>query len=103
MILDKQEALAISDNEFLRHFEADIKGEKVLIEYAAQERKIFLTKLVMSDTLKEEGYAEQFIVEVFAIIKERNLRLVPTSPTIAKFMRRNRRKYQSLLPVGISL
>ena len=57
----------------------------------------------MSDELKDQGYGEQFIKQVFAIIEERNLRLVPTSPTIAKFMRRNRRKYKSLLPVGISL
>ncbi len=98
-----QEALKIIDNEFLRQFETTIKGQKAHIEYSLQERKIFLTKLIMSEDLLEQGYSEQFIVDVFKIIEDRNIRLVPTSPIIAKFMRKNRRKYKSLLPVGITI
>ncbi len=96
-------ALEIVDNEFLRQFEATIEGQKVKIEYALQERKIFLTKLVMSEELIEKGHSEEFIIAVFNIIEDRNIRLVPTSPTIAKFMRKNRRKYKNLLPVGINI
>ncbi len=95
--------LQIVDNEFLRQFETIIEGQKVKIEYAQQERKIFLTKLIMSDELIEKGYSEDFIVAVFNIIEERNIRLVPTSPIIASFMRKNRRKYKDLLPVGINI
>ncbi|MHA7057600.1 GNAT family N-acetyltransferase [Aquimarina sp. M1] len=95
--------LEIVDNEFLRQFETTIEGQKSKIEYAQQERKIFLTKLVMSEEQLEKGYAEDFIVAVFNIIEERNIRLVPTSPIIAKFMRKNRRKYKDLLPVGINI
>ncbi len=98
-----EEVLEIIDNEFLRQFETVIAGEKAQIEYALQERKIFLTKLIMSDGLQEQGHGEQFIVDVFKIIEDRNIRLVPTSPEIAKFMRKNRRKYKSLLPVGINI
>ncbi len=96
-------ALEVIDNEFLRQFESTIKGEKVKVEYSQQERKVFLTKLIMSDALIEEGYHEEFIIAVFNIIEERNIRLVPTSPTIAKFMRKNKRKYKDLLPVGINI
>ncbi|MBW1295755.1 GNAT family N-acetyltransferase [Aquimarina litoralis] len=95
--------LEIVDNEFLRQFETTIDGQKSKIEYAQQERKIFLTKLVMSEEQIEKGYSEDFIVAVFNIIEERNIRLVPTSPIIAKFMRKNRRKYKDLLPVGINI
>ncbi|MBQ4821796.1 N-acetyltransferase [Aquimarina sp. MMG016] len=95
--------LEVIDNEFLRQFETTIEGQKAKIEYSQQERKIFLTKLIMSDELLEKGHAEDFIVAVFNIIEERNIRLVPTSPIIAKFMRKNRRKYKDLLPVGINL
>ena len=35
-------------------------------------------------------------------ISEKNLRVVPTSPKIAGFVRRNK-SYKSLLPVGIKL
>ena len=95
--------LEITDNEFLRQFETTIEGQKAKIEYAQQERKIFLTKLIMSEEHLEKGYEEDFIVAVFNIIEERNIRLVPTSPIIAKFMRKNRRKYKDLLPVGINI
>lgn len=96
-------ALEVIDNEFLRQFETTFEGEKAKIEYAQQERKIFLTKLIMNEDHVEKGYSEEFIIAVFNLIKDRNIRLVPTCPLIAKFMRKNRRKYKDLLPVGINL
>ncbi|WP_084050413.1 GNAT family N-acetyltransferase [Aquimarina macrocephali] len=95
--------LEIIDNEFLRQFETTIDGQKAKIEYALQERKIFLTKLIMSEEHLEKGYEQDFIIAVFNVIEDRNIRLVPTSPIIAKFMRKNRRKYKDLLPVGINI
>ena len=91
--------LEIIDNEFLRQFETIFEGEKATIEYSQQERKIFLTKLIMNEQHIEKGYDNEFIIAVFKLIEERNSRLVPTCPIIAKFMRKNRRKYKNLLPV----
>lgn len=95
--------LSVTDNEFLRQFELQIDGGLAKIEYASQDRKIFLTKLEMSDSLKEKGYLEPFIEKVLDIIKEREIRVMPTSPVIARFMRKNRRKYKEMLPVGINI
>lgn len=95
------EELTITDNEFLRQFETRINDELATIEYSQQERKIFLTKLRMPDN--SEDKQEDFIKAVLAEIKERNTRVVPTSPEIAGFMRKNRRKYKDLLPVGINI
>jgi predicted GNAT family acetyltransferase len=95
--------LSVTDNEFLRQFELQVEGELAKIEYASQDRKIFLTKLEMSETLKEKGYLEPFIEKVLDIIKEREIRVMPTSPSIARFMRKNRRKYKDMLPVGINI
>lgn len=92
--------LKITDNEFHRQFETEINGELAVIEYSQQERKIFLTKLRMADAIKDRQ--EDFIRAVLEEIKERNTRVVPTSPEIAGFMKRNRRKYKELLPVGMS-
>ena len=61
-------SLEIKDNEFLRQFELDIEGDIAKIEYAQQERKIFLTKLVMSDALREKEMVEPFLKAVFDII-----------------------------------
>jgi len=96
-------ALEINDNEFLRQFETTIDGQKSKIEYSSQERKIFLTKLIMSNEQIKKGYSEDFIIAVFNIIEERNIRVVPTSPVIASFMRKNKQKYKDLLPVGINI
>ena len=95
--------LSINDNEFLRQFESEIQGELAIIEYSQQDRKIFLTKLVMSDELRERGYLDQFIEQVLEIIKERNTRVMPTCPAVAKYMRKHRRRYKELLPVGINI
>lgn len=96
--------LSVNDNEFLRQFEADIEGELVKIEYAQQDRKIFLTKIIMSEPLKAQGYDEIFIETVLEMIKDRETsRVMPTCPTIVSFMRKNRRKYKELLPVGINI
>ena len=97
------EDLKITDNEFLRQFETTIDNELAVIEYAQQDRKIFLTKLQMPESLKEKAYMEPFIKAVLEELKERNTRVMPTSPEIVKFMRKNRRQYKDLLPVGINI
>lgn len=90
------------DNEFLRQFELKIDDELAKIEYSLQDRKIFLTKMVIPDAIYSEELETDFLKLVMENIKERNISVVPTSPEIAKFIRRNRR-YKKLLPVGIRI
>jgi predicted GNAT family acetyltransferase len=97
------EEIIITDNEFSRQFETTIEKQLATIEYAQQDRKIFLTKVMMPEVLKEKGYLDPFIEAVLEEIKERNTRVMPTSPEIVKFIRKNRRKYKNLLPVGINI
>lgn len=95
--------IVITKNEFLRQFETVLNEELVTVEYSQQERKIFLTKLTMPDFLKEQGYLDPFLEELLSQIQEGTDRVVPTSPEIARFIRKNRRKYKDLLPVGINI
>ncbi|OAB78279.1 GNAT family N-acetyltransferase [Cochleicola gelatinilyticus] len=97
------EDVEITDNEFLRQFELEIGDNMARIEYALQDRKIFLTKYEMPEELEDQGFREIFIKAVFEEVKRREISLVPTSPEIAGFLRKNRRKYKSLLPVGINI
>lgn len=92
----------LKNNEFLRQFETYVNGSLARIEYAEQERKIFLTKLVIPGDINDVEFEENFIKSVLEFISEKNLRVVPTSPKIAGFVRRNK-SYKSLLPVGIKL
>ena len=92
----------LTNNEFLRQFETTLEGSLARIEYAEQERKIFLTKLIIPEEIDNIEFEENFIKTVLEFISEKNLRVVPTSPKIAGFVRRNK-TYKSLLPVGIKL
>ncbi|MEZ4857919.1 MAG: N-acetyltransferase [Flavobacteriaceae bacterium] len=97
------EDVAITDNEFLRQFELEVGDNMARIEYALQDRKIFLTKYDMPNDMEEQGFRDIFIKAVFEEIKKRNISLMPTSPEIVGFLRRNRRQYKELLPVGINI
>ncbi|MBU2997396.1 N-acetyltransferase [Cellulophaga baltica] len=93
----------IKDNAFQRQFETTVDGNLAKMEYSLQERKIFLTKLIIPETITREGFKEEFIEATLSIIQERNLRVVPTSPQVAGFLRKNSRKYKEMLPVGIRI
>ncbi|NND51574.1 MAG: N-acetyltransferase [Flavobacteriaceae bacterium] len=96
------DAAELIDNEFLRQFELKIDNELAKIEYSLQERKIFLTKLIIPDNVKNDDFVEDFLKVVMENIQERNISVVPTSPPIAKFIRKHRR-YKSMLPVGVRI
>ena len=96
------DAAELIDNDFLRQFEIKIDSHLAKIEYSLQERKIFLTKLIIPEEIKDEDFSKEFLAAVFEQIEARNLSVVPTSPEIAKFVRRNR-KYKRMLPVGLRI
>lgn len=93
--------MEIKDNELLRQFETQTDEGLLVIEYALQERKIFLTKLNPPENLENE-IVDDFIKEVLSIASERKLKVVPTNPKLAKFFRKNP-IYKELLPPGIKI
>ena len=92
----------VTDNSFLRQFETEDPGGLAKIEYAQQERKIFLTKLVVPSQNSANYFSDNFIKEVLYIISERNISMMPTSPEIVRFIRKNKR-YRSMLPIGVRI
>ena len=94
--------MKISDNNFLRQFETKVNGGLAIIEYSTQDRKIFLTKLIIPSSNKDENFEEIFIREVFEIIKEKNIRVMPTAPQVRKFIKKNK-EFKELLPIGVRL
>ena len=92
----------LTDNSFLRQYELKVGSELATLEYSQQERKIFLTKLNIPEVLMSESFLEGFIKLVLENIIEKKISVVPTSPPVAKFIKRNRR-YRKMLPVGIRI
>jgi hypothetical protein len=91
----------IKDNELLRQFETKTACGLLTIEYAIQERKIFLTKLCASEN-EQEDKVNQFITSVLDIAQERKFKVVPTNTKIVSFFRKNK-KFHQLLPPGIKI
>ena len=96
------DTILLENNEFLRQFETKVDNCLARIEHSEQERKIFLTKIIVPDSVKDKNFEEKFNRCVLEVLSERNMKVVPTSPKIAGFLRRNK-SYKSLLPVGIKL
>ena len=96
------DASNLIDNSFLRQYELKVGTELATLEYSQQERKIFLTKLNIPEVLMSEAFLENFLKIVLENIIEKDISVVPTSPAVAKFIRRNRR-YRKMLPVGIRI
>jgi len=94
--------LELQNNEFLRQFETLVNGQLARIEYAEQEKKIFLTKLIIPNSINSIEFEKKFIKSVLEYLSDRNYKVVPTSPKIAGFVRKNK-MFKSLLPVGIKL
>lgn len=94
--------VVINDNEFLRQYETRIDGKLAKIEYASQERKVFLTKLVIPEEVTDPNFKDEFITTVLKHIEGKNLSVVPTSPQIAGFLRKHK-EFKDLLPVGIRI
>ena len=92
----------LDNNKFLRQFELTEGNLMARIEYAEQERKIFLTKLIVPKEIDSLNFKNKFITLVLDYVSEKNMKVVPTSPDIAGFLRKNK-SYKHLLPVGIKL
>ena len=90
--------VGIVDSQFLK----DRRKYVVVIIFAAA------ALLTPPDPITQIGLAIPLLIlyelSIFSVkfIENKNLRVVPTSPKIAGFVRRNRR-YKELLPVGIKL
>ncbi|MGO2357318.1 N-acetyltransferase [Mesonia sp.] len=98
------ETIEVKDNEFLRQFEIRVEEELITLEYSLQERKIFLSKILISDEKRADGTLEKFLTGIFDHIEERGrIRVVPTSKEVVKFFRANKSKYTDLLPIGMNI
>lgn len=101
--METKDKIEIKKNEFLRQFEARIDDELVILEYSEQSRKIFLTKLIISDELLSRERDQEFLTTIFENFEEEGNRIVPTCPLVAQFYKSNRAQYRPLLATGINL
>lgn len=93
----------INQNEFHRQFEAHLNQQLITLEYADNDRNIFLTKVTYDKEKHDEERILLFIKAVLDYLKEKEVTVVPTSPLVKKFIKRNKLKYKKMLPIGMAI
>lgn len=93
--------MEIKDNTLLRQFEVHTPNGMAVVEYAIQERKIFLTKLHVPEAT-EEHFIENFIANILEIADEKKWKVVPTHPKIVALFKK-KQSFKQFLPPGIKI
>lgn len=93
--------MEIKNNELLRQYETQVENGTLIVEYALQERKVFLTKLHIADNTPDD-ITNQFIEVILQDAQAKKFKVVPTHPRIAQHFRKNP-SFKELLPPGIKL
>ncbi|MGO1750993.1 MAG: N-acetyltransferase [Psychroflexus sp.] len=99
----KNQNSILRKNEFQRQFEMETEKGLISLEYQEHARQIFLTKLNLPSEFDDQNLVDQFLKEVLSTFDDERISVMPTSPEVAKFFKKNRNKYKNLLPAGISI
>jgi len=94
--------MEIKDNTFARQFETQHPNGRVYVEYALQERNLFLTRITTPEGFDDEDFIQVLIEKVLQEAEARNNKVVPTYPKVAAFIKKNP-QFKTLLPPGIKL
>ena len=94
--------MEIKDNEFSRKFETTVNGKAMSIEYAIQDRKLFITKIIIPEGEPMDEEVSDFLKAVIQIAADKRLKVVPVHPKAAAFFRKNP-SLKEMLPPGIRL
>jgi hypothetical protein len=100
--METEVAIEIKDNTFARQFETTTANGLVAVEYSFQEKKIFLTKIIVPSSFDDEVFISNFLKKIMSIAIERKLKVVPILPKIVFFFKKNP-IYKELLPPGIRI
>lgn len=95
--------LELTKNEFQRQFEIMTDKGLLSLEYQEQPRQIFLTKLNLPPQFDDQEEINLFLEKVLDSFDDERVSVMPTSPEVTSFFRKNKRKYKNLLPAGISI
>jgi len=96
------ETMEIKDNTFARQFETIVREGLLSVEYSFQEKKIFLTKINTPEGYDNQAVIDSLLKNIMEIVSEKKFRIMPISPKIALFIKKNP-KYKELLPPGIRI
>ena len=86
--------LVLENNDFLRQFEVIFNEKMARIEYAEQERKIFLTKLIVPEEISTSAFKDDFIKLVLDEVE------LPLLEATMNFVNQNQSKASQILGIN---
>jgi uncharacterized protein len=94
--------LELVDNKIFSQYEMRINGSLAKIEYSIKTGKVFLINTEVPEELAGQGIASHLAKEVFKLIEEKGMTVVPMCKFIKSYIRKHP-EYRSLLATGIQL
>jgi hypothetical protein len=88
---------AVADNKQEQRFELTLdEGKIAFIQYAQADEGVYeLTHTEVPDEFEGQGIGSRLVKGTFEIMREENLRMIPTCPFISRYLQRHP-EYQSL-------
>jgi len=94
--------IEVVDNKIFSQYEMNISGHLAKIEYSIKSGKIFLIHTDVPEELAGQGVASHLAREVFKIIEEQGIKIVPMCKFIKTFIRKHP-EYHHLVATGIQI
>lgn len=92
----------VVDNKIFSQYEMRIDGHLAKIEYSNKSGKIFLIHTEIPEELAGKGIASYLAKEVFKLIEEEGMTIVPMCKFIKTYIRKHP-EYHKLVTIGIQL
>ena len=97
---EQLDALSLTDNRDLRVFVLEVGGHRARLEYDLQGDRIFLTRTEVPKALEGDKVGAALMHKVLTWVGSQKLKLVPISPEVKAYLRRNP-EWKRLLVKGL--
>jgi predicted GNAT family acetyltransferase len=93
------EKYVLKDNIERKRYEFDMEGPKPLIDYIkSNQGVIYLTHTEVPPRLQGQGVGQQLVKEILEDVERQGLKVVPSCPFVAAYMKRHPETLKLLMP-----
>jgi predicted GNAT family acetyltransferase len=97
------EKYVLKDNVERKRYEFEMEGPKPLIDYIKNNQGvIYLTHTEVPPRLQGQGVGQQLVKEILEDVEKKGLKVVPSCPFVAAYMKRHPETLRLLMP-GINI
>jgi predicted GNAT family acetyltransferase len=97
------EKFKLVDNVERKRYEFEMEGPKPLIEYIRNNQGvIYLTHTEVPPSMQGRGVGQQLVKEILEDVERQGLKVVPSCPFVAAYMKRHPDTMKLLMP-GIAI